>query len=103
MKRYLGLAVVCLVFAPVFAPAADPKPEDLLGKWELTEAVAGIPKAAVFDFQKEGKLVVTADVDGAKKTFDMKYELKGATLRLTVGEKTDSPPTLTFSTRRVAE
>jgi uncharacterized protein (TIGR03066 family) len=90
MKRYLAFAVVCLLLAPGAAPAADPKLEDLLGKWELTADAAGIPKGSVFDFQKEGKLVVTAEVDGEKKTFDFKYALKEKLLTLTVGDKSDT-------------
>jgi uncharacterized protein (TIGR03066 family) len=98
MRRSLTLAVVCLLFAPAAARAADPKLEELLGKWELTEASAGIPKGAIFDFQKDGKLVVMAKVDGEDKTFDFKYELKekDKLLKFTVGDKSDTTEVVTL-------
>ena len=91
MKRCLTFAVVCLVFAPAAAPAAEEiAPEKLLGKWELTEKAAGFPKGTVFDFQTGGKLVITLEIDGKKSMADVKYELKERTLRVTAGDKTDT-------------
>lgn len=94
MKLYLALAAVCLFFVPAARASDDdlllPKLADLIGKWELTDAAAGIPKGSTFEFQKEGKLTITAEVDGKKQTFDFKYELKGRQLRLTTGDKTDT-------------
>jgi uncharacterized protein (TIGR03066 family) len=90
MKLYLVLAVVCVWFVPAQVLAQDPKLEDLLGKWELTEVAAGIPKGAIFDFQKDGKLVVMFEMEGEKKTFDFKYELKERMLKLTIGDKSDT-------------
>ena len=91
MKRSLGLAVAFL-FVASFASAADPKLDDLLGKWELTDASAGIPKGSTFDFHKDGKLTIVATVAGEKKTFDFKYKLKEKEklLEFTVGDKTDT-------------
>ncbi len=97
MKRSLGLAVAFLFFVPTFAPAADPKLDDLLGKWELTDAAAGIPKGSTFDFQKDGKLVIVAPVGGEKKTFDFKYKLKDKLLEFTVGDKTDTTEITTLT------
>jgi uncharacterized protein (TIGR03066 family) len=96
MKCCLALAVVCLLFAPERVPAADPKLEDLLGKWELTEEVAGIPKGAIFDFQKDGKLVVMADVGGEKKKFDFKYELKEKQITFTIGGESNRSEVVTL-------
>lgn len=93
MKRCLALAVVSLLFAPVAAPAADDMPiERLLGKWELTEKSAGIPKGAVFDFQRGGKLVVNAVINGKEVQFEFGYELKEKerTLRFATPDKSDT-------------
>ncbi len=49
-----------LVMIPNAIAADEPKLDDLLGSWELTAEVAGIPKGSVFDFQKDGKLVISA-------------------------------------------
>ncbi len=95
----LCLTILCLFLLLTATSAADPKLEDLLGKWELTEAAAGIPKGAVFDFQKDGKLVVTASINGEKKTFDFKYELKAKenTLVFAIENKTDTTQIVTLS------
>jgi uncharacterized protein (TIGR03066 family) len=89
-------ACACLLVVPAAMSAADPKVEDLLGKWELTEASAGIPKGATFDFKKDGKLVVVADVKGEKKSFEFKYELTKSTLKFTVGDRTDTTEIVTL-------
>jgi uncharacterized protein (TIGR03066 family) len=90
MKRSLSLAAAFLFFVPAFAPAADPKLDELLGKWELTDAAAGIPKGSTFDFHKDGKLVIVATIDGQKKSFNFQYKLKDKLLEFTVGDKTDT-------------
>ncbi len=90
------LAVACLLSIPVAAPAADPKVEDLVGKWELTAEAAGIPKGAIFDFLRDGKLVVTAEVGGEKKTFEFKYELSEKRIKFIVGERTDTSEIVTL-------
>src|SRR5262245_55917560 len=101
MFRSLFVAVVCLIAAPAFARAADPKPEDIVGKWELTEGVAGIPKGAVFDFAKDGKLIVTASVGGEEKKFDFKYELKGKVLKIVIGDKSDTTEVVTLNDKEL--
>jgi len=88
--RHLALAVVCSLFAAAARAADDPKPEDLLGKWELTETLAGIPKGALCDFQKGGKLVVRAEAGGAQKASEYRYELKGKALKFFSGDKSDT-------------
>src|SRR5262249_32921240 len=90
MLRFRGVALALAFLFPAFVLAADPKLEDLLGKWELTEAASGIPKGAGFDFQKDGKLVVSATGDGEKKTGTFKYKLKEKHLEITLGDKTDT-------------
>jgi uncharacterized protein (TIGR03066 family) len=90
MKRALCITAICLFFSPAFATAADPKVEDLLGKWELTAEAAGIPKGATFDFRKGGKLIVTAKVGDEEKVFDFGFDIKGKLLELEVGGKKDT-------------
>jgi uncharacterized protein (TIGR03066 family) len=92
MNRVPGLLLACTLIVPALARADDLKPEQLLGKWELTEGAAKLPKGTVFDFQPGGKLVVTTTVGGEKKTFECKYELKAKEKRLafTIGQKTDT-------------
>jgi uncharacterized protein (TIGR03066 family) len=97
MKSALGFAVVVLLLVPVSAPAADPKLDDLLGKWELTEAAAGIPKGSTFDFHKDGKLTVVATVKDEKKTLDFKYKLKDKLLEFTIGDKSDTTEITTLT------
>src|SRR5262249_37335811 len=80
MKRALCITALCLFFSPAFASAADPKVDDILGKWELTAEAAGIPKGSTFDFRKGGKLFVTATVEGKEQTFEFGYDIKGKLL-----------------------
>jgi uncharacterized protein (TIGR03066 family) len=87
MVRALFLAVAVAIIAPTAARAAD---DDILGKWELTEEAAGIPKGSTFEFKKDGTLVVTATVGGMEKEFKFKYELKGKVLKIVIGDKADT-------------
>ena len=87
MVRALFLAVACVIVAPTLARAAD---DDILGKWELTEEAAGIPKGSTFEFKKDGTLIVTATVGGMEKEFKFKYELKGKVLKIVIGDKADT-------------
>src|SRR6478735_5805112 len=90
MKHALWIATVCLFFAPNLARAADPQVEDILGKWELTEDAAGIPKGSTFEFKKGGKLLVTATVGGEEKTFDFGFGIKGKLLEIEIKGKKDT-------------
>ena len=87
MVRALFLAVAVAILAPTVARAAD---DDILGKWELTEEAAGIPKGSTFEFKKDGTLIVTATVGGMEKEFKFKYELKGKVLKIVIGDKADT-------------
>ncbi len=87
MRIALVLALVCWLSLP--AGAADPKLEVLLGKWQLTAGVASIPTGAIFEFQNDSKLIVTAVVGGKEKTFDVKYQLKAKIIEMTVNGMSD--------------
>ena len=93
--RWLFIASVMMI--PSVARADHPKLDDLLGKWELTDEVAGIPKGAVFDFQKDGKLVITATIKGTKQTFEFGYKLEGKVLELSFGEMKDTTEVTTLT------
>jgi uncharacterized protein (TIGR03066 family) len=103
MARVIGLVLAGLLASPALARADDLKPEDLLGKWELTEEAAKLPKGTVFDFRSDGKLVVTTTAAGQKKTFECKYELKPKEKRLafTVGDKTDTTAVLALTDKEL--
>lgn len=92
MARATGLLLVCFLLTALLVRADEPKAVAILGKWELTEVTAKLPKGTVFDFRAGGKLVVTLTTDGQKKTFDCTYEVKMKEMRLafTVGKKTDT-------------
>src|SRR5262245_21858567 len=93
MKRVLCLTAFCLFLSPAFASAADePKLDDLLGKWELTEEAAGIPKGSIFEFQKDGKLALTVEINGKKEMLKFDYELKAKEklIAFTINGKTDT-------------
>ena len=89
MRRNI-LGLICLLVVPAAASAADPKLDDLMGKWELTADAGGLPKGAVFDFQKNGKVVVSVDVNGQQKSFDFKYSLKGKLIKFDIDGKEDT-------------
>jgi uncharacterized protein (TIGR03066 family) len=97
MNRFVCLSVFCLIFSPAFAAAEDPKLEDLLGKWELTEEAAKIPKGSTFDFQKDGKLVLGVETNGERKMFEIKYELKEKLLAFTINGKTETTEITTLT------
>lgn len=93
MRYVLGSALVGLLLWPACAAAADDvKLDDLLGKWELTEEIAKLPKGSTFDFQKDGKLVVSAEVGGERRMFEFRYELKSKerVMAFTVGGTTQA-------------
>jgi uncharacterized protein (TIGR03066 family) len=95
VRAIVLLPLIGLLVAAPPAVAADPNPEDLIGKWVLTEAAAGMPAGTEFDFQKGGKLQVIVELKGEKKAIDFNYELKGKVLRF------DSPDTKADTTEVV--
>jgi uncharacterized protein (TIGR03066 family) len=93
MRSLAALPAAFLLLASS-ALAADPDPNDLLGKWELTAAAAGMPAGTAFDFQKGGKLQVVVE----KKTIDFVYELKGKVLRFeSADKKSDTTEVVTLN------
>lgn len=102
MLRVL-FALACLLLAPASGWADEPKLDELLGRWELTEAAAKLPKGTVFDFRKDGRLVVAAEVGGEKKTLDAKYELRpqANAIAFTANGNTDTSTILTLTEKEL--
>jgi uncharacterized protein (TIGR03066 family) len=72
----LGLAVMVLAG---LARAEDKKEFDkakLIGTWKVTKA-EGAPEGALVEFTKDGKFIVTFEVNGEKKSVDGTYKLEG--------------------------
>ena len=81
LKLLAVVAVACLVGIA----RADEKdyPKLIVGKWEVSKADEGtVPKGAVIEFTKDGKVKATAKKDDAEATFDGTYKLDGKTITL---------------------
>jgi uncharacterized protein (TIGR03066 family) len=75
----------------VFALAGYAKADDaakLVGKWEVTKSGGDTPVGAVVDFQKDGKMTATANLDGKdlKLTGTYKFDGKKLKVDLKLGE-----------------
>jgi uncharacterized protein (TIGR03066 family) len=76
----------------VFALAGSAKADDaakLVGKWEVTKSGGDVPVGTVADFQKDGKLVATVNLDGkdVKLTGTYKFDGKKLQVKLMQGEE----------------
>lgn len=80
MKLRFLTSVVVLLLACSLTSAAEQA--DLLGKWALQEATAGMPEGTIWEFQKDGTLKMLARINGKDVIVDIKYELKGKLLHL---------------------
>ncbi len=90
MRLALLLLVVSVLFSTV-ARADDL--DDLLGKWELSEAALGMPAGAVWDFRKGGELQVAVK----DKSLALKYELTNKYLLLEIKGIKDSTQIVTLN------
>ena len=82
------IASTVLLFVAMPARADDK--EDLIAKWELTEAAAGMPAGTIWEFKKGGILGVIAQANGKEIKLEFKYELKEKILHLDVNGKKDT-------------
>ena len=81
VKRTTCAIIVAWLLA---VPARADDPDELLGKWELSEAALGMPAGAIWDFRKGGDLLVAVK----DKSLAFKYERKGTALILEIkGQK----------------
>jgi hypothetical protein len=87
--------LVCLILIVLVSTARARAAEldDLLGKWELSEAALGMPAGAVWDFRKGGELQVAVK----DKSLGLKYELKGKYLVLEVKGQKDVTQIISLS------
>jgi len=76
--KLFPLSLVVVLFGPAFALAQES--DELLGKWELSEAALGMPAGAIWDFQKRGDLRLSVK----DKSLDVKYEMKDKYLLLEI-------------------
>src|SRR5262245_48400445 len=79
--RLLAIAVVVGLLGAT-AGADEKKAEFaklIVGKWEVTTNTEGKgpPKGAIIEFTKDGKLHITVENNGEKKTMDGTYKLDG--------------------------
>src|SRR5262245_31750669 len=82
-KVTLALAVVV---AAGVARGEDKKEIDknkVIGTWKVTKS-EGAPPDAVIEFTKDGKLIVTFEINGEKKTLEGTYKLNGDKLETAI-------------------
>lgn len=90
----MRLALSSLVVALTLSSGARADDlDDLLGKWELSEAALGMPAGAVWDFRKDGDLQVAVK----DKSLALKYELKNKYLLLEIKGIKDATQIVTLN------
>lgn len=81
------VAALCMVVVVGFATAQDKKEAKkfdsakLVGTWEVTK---GMPKGAIIEMTKDGKMTFTADLGGKELKLEGSYKLDGEKLALTI-------------------
>src|SRR5262249_34841996 len=88
--RFFGAFVCLLLFA---AMGYGVEKEKIHGKWELTEAVAGMPAGTIWDFRKDGRLVVSV----GERSHTFTYSVEGSMIKLKIGEKKDETKITTLT------
>jgi uncharacterized protein (TIGR03066 family) len=94
MKPLFAIALGLAVLAPRFAAADDKKDDNaakIVGTWELVKADdAGAPVGATVTFTKDGKVKVSATVNGMDVKFDGTYKVDKDKLEteIKIGEMT---------------
>jgi len=80
----VGCLIAVLVHASFSVEAARAaeasNKEKIIGIWEITKGVKA-PKDATFEFTKDGKLKMTATIDGKTINFDTTYSVDGNKLK----------------------
>lgn len=68
---------------PAFAdePAKAANKDKIVGVWEITKGGGDVPKDAAFEFTKDGKLIMTATVQGRKINIEGSYSVDGNQLK----------------------
>lgn len=91
MKSFLAtftVAILVLSGSAAQEKKAEPTKVDatkLVGKWELTKSTEkDAPLGAIVVFEKDGKVSLTAKIDGKEQKFSGTYEVKGDKLIATI-------------------
>jgi uncharacterized protein (TIGR03066 family) len=73
--------------------AEEKKPDNktlIVGVWELTKGTGGPPVGAILTFDKEGKVKMTAKMDGQEVTREGAYAVDGDKVKVTAEGRTES-------------
>ena len=82
LKYLAAAAVVCLVGAGARADEKD-YPKLIVGTWEVTAAEEGVPKGAIIEFTKDGKITMTGKKDDVEVKREGTYKVDGSKLTVT--------------------
>lgn len=91
MKALSAVVLGLLVLGSAGSTAAqDDNAKKIVGKWEITKSEGGVPSGAVIEFTKDGKLLVTAMVEGTELKLDGSYKVEKDKLltKIKIGDKT---------------
>jgi uncharacterized protein (TIGR03066 family) len=84
MKVLFAVLAALLVLAGSGRAADKIDAEKLLGKWEVTKGDTEAPKNAILEFAKEGKLMVSFELDGKKMELSGTYKIEEDKITLTL-------------------
>ena len=90
LKLLAAIAVVCLAGTAARADDKADNAKKIVGKWELTKVEeGGLPKGTIVEFDKDGKVKVTAKAEEKELVIEGTYKVEGDSLLLTmkVGEE----------------
>lgn len=88
MKSLVTAVAALVVF--VGAVGAQDKKFDaakFVGKWEISKTETAGLKGAIVEFTKDGKLTVSAEIEGTKREFVGTYSVDGDKLKVTLKPK----------------
>lgn len=91
MKALSAVVLGLLVLGSAGSTAAqDDNAKKIVGKWEITKSEGGVPSGAVIEFTKDGKLLVTAKVEGTELKLDGSYKVEKDKLltKIKIGDTT---------------
>ena len=96
LKLLAVAAVVCLLSTGARADEKD-YPKLIVGKWEVTAAEEGVPKGAIIEFTKDGKLKMTGKKDDMEISREGTYKLDGSKLTVTTEGEGAKTTTITIT------
>ena len=85
LKLLAVTGVVCLLGAGARADEKADYAKKIVGKWELTKVEeGGLPKGTMVEFDKDGKVKVTAKIEDKDLVLEGTYKVEGDSLMLTM-------------------